>query len=83
MKTAETYEPIKIIPRLEDVQALAEIQRLKENTEAVMAGVAEWVKLIRAFVFMAEQANYTDRNGHALELNDAFRELKASVSEDG
>ena len=64
-----TPEPTNqtIIDGLEKgIQAMLELQSLRDAATA--------------FITQAEACNFTDRHGHALEMNVAYRALKESVS---
>lgn len=70
-----------ILPTFDDLanaQKLVEIQREHEDLKD---GMVAWIGLIRDFITQAEACNFTDRHGHSLEMNAAYRALKDSVSE--
>lgn len=68
-------------PHLGDLISASQINRIKEEHEALKEGVAEWVQLIHNLIEQVEGSNYTDRHGHALEMNAHYKALKDSVTE--
>lgn len=51
---------------------------------AIDEALDRFIKLgaaVNDFITQAEACNFTDRHGHSLEMNAAYRALKESVSE--
>lgn len=82
MTFATAEQPKRLIPRLEDIQTAGEIVQLRKENEVLLGAVAVWAQSISGFIQQVEGANFTDRDDHALELNQAYIDLKALVHHD-
>jgi len=75
-------QPKRLIPCLEDIQTAGELVQLRKENEVLLGAVAVWAQSINGFIQQVEGSNFTDRNDHAIELNQAYIDLKALVHHD-
>lgn len=62
---------------------IADVQRAQQYENDVLRDASrQWVSLIQALIDVVEGGNFTDRHDHALELNQAYIDLKVSMSDE-
>jgi len=63
------------------VITMSQLESLEGHFQTAKTCLEEVATLISDFITQAEASNFTDRHGHALEMNAAYRALRESVSE--